>query len=831
MSCHIACYLIEINIYNLIIYLILDQLEATELNPQRHTCVSVLNPYLFLMFMLFSLNSCVSQEMQVSKVYSTQTLVDKWLGSNDRKTRKLIIVKLEKHKDIKGLIGCLENAKYLHDKTKNSTVRAPLIRPHDVLPIIKAIGRFKNPDTMEDLQKLKVFSNKNIQLALLDVFVLINDPASANFVAPYLKNPENDVRMKAMNFMVSTKLKDTSDHIISMLFDEDPMIRWKAVHALGERYNPKSVDKISLLLADNDASVRDSAEMVLKKLGVPQNRISRWKKKAKEMSFDDVYRTKLAYERAVSEKSQLQERVNNLKEVKIQLESAAKGHSNALKAKENILSALYEKERQLISKNKQLELSSEQSKAYNKRLEKLSAKHFELNQQIKVKKQDASNRALKTELNKTVQEKKALETEIYESKSQEDVLKKEIIELEAISKNAHKEVLSAQKQVEKMVNRETRLLKEMNTLRKLSQKGMKPVVLISDPENNISVSTPYTLLHGFAIDDKGIENISVTLNNEYVEFDDTTRGIKTISKKKTSQKIQFKQRLKLIEGLNTIKVKATDINGVSTEETIKITRSINRGQIFAAIIGINEYKKVRNLKYAVNDATAFKNYLKFNIGISEKNLFYLTDKQATKGNLQKLLGTHLKRSASKDDTVFIFFAGHGAVETDPTNPDGDGFEKYLLPYDADLNDLYTSSISMDEIKKIFQRIRAERLIFIADSCYSGASGGRTIFTSSSRASLSDKFLERISKGKGRVILSSCSANEVSQENDNYKHGLFTYYFLKGLKGEADFDMDGLISVEEIFGYVSKKVPSASGQDQHPVKKGDSQGQLIIGKVK
>jgi len=89
----------------------------------------------------------------------------------------------------------------------------------------------------------------------------------------------------------------------------------------------------------------------------------------------------------------------------------------------------------------------------------------------------------------------------------------------------------------------------------------------------------------------------------------------------------------------------------------------------------------------------------------------------------------------------------------------------------------------------------------------------------------------LSKGKGRVILSSCSANEVSQENDSYKHGLFTYYFLKGLKGEADFDMDGLISVEEIFGYVSKTVPSASGQDQHPVKKGDSQGQLIIGKIK
>ena len=76
--------------------------------------------------------------------------------------------------------------------------------------------------------------------------------------------------------------------------------------------------------------------------------------------------------------------------------------------------------------------------------------------------------------------------------------------------------------------------------------------------------------------------------------------------------------------------------------------------------------------------------------------------------------------------ILIRINGHGAVETDPSNPDGDGFEKYLLPYDADLNDLFTTSISMDEVRRILGRIRAERLIFIADTCYSGASGGRTL---------------------------------------------------------------------------------------------------------
>ncbi|MCD4674400.1 MAG: caspase family protein [Desulfobacula sp.] len=799
------------------------------MNTVRDSFVSM---FLLCLFVLWSFNSCVSTTAPTSQKYDTQTLVDMWLGTNSQQTRKSIIDKLEKQQDLKGLIGCLENVIYLHAKTKNSTVKAPLIRPHDILPIIKAIGRFKNPDTIEDLEKLKIFTNKKIQLGLLEAFEQINDPESANIVALYLKNSSNDVRMKALNILISMKTVDSSDAVISILFDEDPLIRWKAVHALGEMYNPKSVDKISLLLTDNDESVRNSAEQVLRKIGVPQERIILWKEKAKEMSLDDVYRTRLAYEKAVSEKTELQEKVNTLEKVKSQLEGALKGHAHAIKAKEHILSSLYEKEQQLLSKNKQFELSSKQSEDYLKQLEILNTKYLELNRQINKNKQDDTANNLKDELNETIIEKENFEKEIQISKGKETVLKKEISELEKLSENARIKARNAQQQVEKMVAREVFLLKEMDNLRKHSQMGMKPVVLISGPEDNTSVKVPYALLHVFAVDDKGIEDIIVTLNDAPVELD-ITRGIKTVNdkKRKNSQKIQFKQRLKLTHGQNTIKVKATDINGISTEETITITRQIERGQIFAAIIGINEYQSVRHLKYAVNDAKAFKNYLKYNIGVPEKNLFYLTDKQASKRNLQKILGTHLKRSASKEDTVFIFFAGHGAVESDPGNPDGDGFEKYLLPYDADLNDLYTSSISMDEIRKIFQRIRSERIIFIADSCYSGASGGRTILTSSSRANLSDNFLERISKGKGRIIISSCAANEVSQEDDNFKHGLFTYYLLKGLRSEADFDNDGLISVGEIFGYVSKTVPSASGQNQHPVKRGDLEGQFFIGRVK
>jgi uncharacterized caspase-like protein len=195
------------------------------------------------------------------------------------------------------------------------------------------------------------------------------------------------------------------------------------------------------------------------------------------------------------------------------------------------------------------------------------------------------------------------------------------------------------------------------------------------------------------------------------------------------------------------------------------------------------------------------------------------------------LGTLLRRSAGKDDTVIIFLAGHGATDQDSSSPDGDGLEKYILPHNADPKDLYTSAMPMSEIARIFQRINSERLIFISDTCYSGGSGGRTIPIAGKRANISGIFWERLSQGKGRVILTASDANEVSVEKDELKHGVFTYYLLEGLRGKADLDKDKLITVDEVYRYVSTKVPQATGQNQHPVRKGETTGHIVLGVVK
>ena len=79
-------------------------------------------------------------------------------------------------------------------------------------------------------------------------------------------------------------------------------------------------------------------------------------------------------------------------------------------------------------------------------------------------------------------------------------------------------------------------------------------------------------------------------------------------------------------------------------------------------------------------------------------------------------------------------------------------------------------------------------------------------------------------------MTASGANEVSAENDKFQHGVFTYFLVEGLKGQADADKDGLITVDEVYRYVSEHVPQATGQEQHPVKKGSVEGSLILGVI-
>ena len=92
-------------------------------------------------------------------------------------------------------------------------------------------------------------------------------------------------------------------------------------------------------------------------------------------------------------------------------------------------------------------------------------------------------------------------------------------------------------------------------------------------------------------------------------------------------------------------------------------------------------------------------------------------------------------------------------------------------------------------------------------------------------------MARLSRGKGRVILSAATGNQVAKEDPKLGHGVFTYYLLEALRGKGDVDGDGYVTVDEAYAYVARVVPRATGQTQTPVKKGETVGQVYLGRVK
>jgi uncharacterized caspase-like protein len=312
----------------------------------------------------------------------------------------------------------------------------------------------------------------------------------------------------------------------------------------------------------------------------------------------------------------------------------------------------------------------------------------------------------------------------------------------------------------------------------------------------------------------------------------------------------------LRSGTNAIVISATDAAGVTRQEVRTVTYepvklaalpppaapaappAPQRNQ-WAVVIGIGNYESpgIPRLKYTVADAEAIYQTLIGPGGFKKDNVLLLTDRSERKPTLRNIkwaLGTFLGRSAQKDDTVMIFFAGHGAPEVDTRGLERDGLAKYLIPSDADVDDLYSTALPMDELQTIFGRIEAERVVIFLDACYSGAAGGRTFAAKKTRAgTVDDLFLERLTRSKGRAIVTASAPAEVSIELPELGHGIFTYYLVNGLKGAADGNRDGIVSLQELYEYVEQQVSRKSrsvGGNQHPMMKGELEGSLPLVKV-
>lgn len=359
-----------------------------------------------------------------------------------------------------------------------------------------------------------------------------------------------------------------------------------------------------------------------------------------------------------------------------------------------------------------------------------------------------------------------------------------------------------------------------------------PTIALDDEIRNTTLKN--WTLSGFVFDDKAVVDVKVTINGV-----EATRGIAVKGKAgalrkgrtKGSKTYRLRRRIALAFGENRIRIVATDDDGKEAVKAFTITRKRETGQIWAVVIGINEFENVAKLKYAAQDARAFAQYLREDLGVPAKNIVTLTDKDATLRKVRWALLTDLNKKVKKNDQVMIFWAGHGVSVPDDTSEDGDGLSKYILTVDSEMDDLESTALPMSGFTRVFQKLKAERVVFFADTCFSGASGGRTLLASldrGSRGRLNDDFLAKIVTRQGRIIISASKANQLSQEDKKLGHGVFTYFLLKGLRGGAeDADDDGMISTTELMPYLQKEVSAYTETKQEPDMKGE--GSVIVGR--
>lgn len=365
------------------------------------------------------------------------------------------------------------------------------------------------------------------------------------------------------------------------------------------------------------------------------------------------------------------------------------------------------------------------------------------------------------------------------------------------------------------------------------------IMLISPSSVDEPLGTELVRVQGVAHDNHGVSDVAIIVNGE--EWGEAQIGMRrrglVVSARPSGQDdkglgtfAQFSKDLVLTETRNQVVVRARNVNGQQTELELEIRVEAEDSRIFAAVIGVGEYPDpaIPDLQYSVADATAFRDYLTLDLGVPESQVFTLIGPDATFQSMRRLFRTELRRQARENDQIIIYFAGHGAPDEFGDVEDGDGVEKYFLPYDADAGDISGTGYPMEDLAESLGRLPATRVVYIADACFSGASGGRTF---GHGTTISDGFLGRLSGASpGRVIISASGANEPSLESDALGHGIFTYFLLDGLRGGADADGNSVITIPEIFSYVSRTVPENTGRRQHPTMSGALGGEMVLGRA-
>jgi len=368
---------------------------------------------------------------------------------------------------------------------------------------------------------------------------------------------------------------------------------------------------------------------------------------------------------------------------------------------------------------------------------------------------------------------------------------------------------------------------ESKLIAKAATDKIPPIITILSPDVTptrkvFKVDIYQTFVRGRISDNEGVANLLINGSNAGVKADGS-----------------FAKKVKLAFGSNQIQIQAEDINGNVAERTFTIIREefipdeviadvdipkktkMNNPDGIGVVIGVESYQYVSPATYAYNDAEVFREYLSDTLGYKKSKIKLATNSKATQAELNKLLGPNgwIARNvkAGKSDVV-VYFSGHGI-------PDAKTKKTGLLPFDVDPN--YSIGITLKDLYKTLGNLNARSVTVFLDTCFSGQGREKQTLMADTRG------IQIVPKERevpnNVTVLSAATAGQVSGPIKAKEHGLFSYYVLKGMGGDADSNKDNQLTMSELGKYVHSKVKedaSITGREQTPELQGDGERVLV-----
>lgn len=216
------------------------------------------------------------------------------------------------------------------------------------------------------------------------------------------------------------------------------------------------------------------------------------------------------------------------------------------------------------------------------------------------------------------------------------------------------------------------------------------------------------------------------------------------------------------------------------------------------------------LRFAERDAEAFGALMRRLGDVRPEDLVVVTGGTAddVRGVLDDVSGRLAREGGEADTALLVYYSGHA----DAT---GLHLADTLLPY--------------DELEARVSGAQARARVLLLDGC---RSGGVTRVKGARPTEGFELKLDTRLEVEGLAILTSSTATEDSQESDTLGGSFFTHHLLGALRGAADTDRDGRVTLSEAQSYVYRNTLRSSGQTeqlQHPTYAYDmrGRGELVL----